>query len=64
MRSPFADPSHGSLTHETTGRAALSARYGNIFSLDVGPDYKGEIRAIDARTLAAVGEMIRNGAVR
>jgi alpha-L-fucosidase len=41
-----------------------AVRYGNIFSLDVGPDYKGDIRAIDAGTLAAVGEMIRNGAAR
>jgi alpha-L-fucosidase len=41
-----------------------AVKHGNIFSLDVGPDYRGEIRAIDARTLATVGEMIRSGNVR
>ncbi len=34
-------------------------RYGNIFSLDVGPDYEGRIREIDVRTLREVGDMIR-----
>ncbi|MCK9640685.1 MAG: alpha-L-fucosidase [Prolixibacteraceae bacterium] len=36
-----------------------AAQYGNIFSLDVGPDYKGEIREIDVKTLHEVGKMIR-----
>lgn len=36
-----------------------AVKYGNIFSLDVGPDYKGRLREIDVRTLQAVGEMIR-----
>jgi hypothetical protein len=34
-------------------------KFRNIFSLDVGPDYKGEIRAIDEKTLREVGKMIR-----
>ncbi len=33
--------------------------YGNIFSLNVGPDYKGKIRDIDVRTLQEVGKLIR-----
>ena len=39
-------------------RGALE--YGNIFSLDVGPNYAGKIRDIDVKTLKQVGEMIRN----
>jgi alpha-L-fucosidase len=35
-------------------------KYGNVFALDVGPDYRGRIRDIDVRTLRQVGEMIRN----
>ena len=34
-------------------------RYGNLFSLDLGPDYAGRIRDIDVRTLTKVGEYIR-----
>lgn len=37
-------------------------KYGNVFALDVGPDYRGRIRDIDVETLARVGEMIRTGA--
>ena len=36
-----------------------AVKYGNIFSLDVGPDYNGQLRAIDVETLRKVGEMIR-----
>ena len=39
-----------------------AVKYGNIFSLDVGPDYHGKLRAIDVKTLHKVGEMIRNHA--
>jgi alpha-L-fucosidase len=38
-----------------------AVKYGNIFSLDVGPDYNGRLRVIDIKTLHQVGEMIRNG---
>jgi alpha-L-fucosidase len=37
-----------------------AVKYGNIFSLDVGPDHNGSLRAIDVQTLHQVGEMIRN----
>lgn len=34
-------------------------KYGNVFALDVGPDYKGKIRKIDVETLKKVGDMIK-----
>ncbi|MCX6879636.1 MAG: alpha-L-fucosidase [Verrucomicrobia bacterium] len=37
-----------------------AVKYGNIFSIDVGPDYAGRLREIDVKTLRQVGEMIRN----
>ncbi|MBS1669720.1 MAG: alpha-L-fucosidase [Bacteroidetes bacterium] len=36
-----------------------AVKFKNIFSIDVGPDYKGNIRAIDAKTLRQVGVMIK-----
>ncbi len=39
-----------------------AVKYGNIFSIDVGPDYNGKLRDIDVATLLEVGEMIRNHA--
>lgn len=36
-----------------------AVKYGNIFSLDVGPDYEGSIRDIDVQTLREVGKLIR-----
>ena len=37
-----------------------AVKFGNIFSLDVGPDYDGRLRKIDVETLQKVGQMIRN----
>ena len=37
-----------------------AVKYGNIFSLDVGPGYDGRLRDIDVSTLARVGETIRS----
>lgn len=34
-------------------------KYGNIFSIDVGPNYEGRLRDIDVTTLKQVGEMIK-----
>jgi alpha-L-fucosidase len=39
-----------------------AVKYGNIFSLDVGPDYAGRLRTIDVQTLRRVGELIRTKA--
>ena len=38
-----------------------AVKFGNIFSIDVGPDYQGKLRAIDVKTLREVGTMIRGG---
>jgi len=38
-----------------------AVKYGNIFSIDVGPDYEGKIRQIDVKTLQQVGKYIRTG---
>ena len=37
-----------------------AVKYGNIFSLDVGPDYNGKLREIDVKTLRQVGRYIRS----
>jgi len=37
-----------------------SVKYGNIFSLNVGPNYEGKIRDIDVKVLNKVGQYIRN----
>ena len=36
-----------------------AVKFGNIFSLDVGPDYAGKLRDIDVQTLRTVGQYIR-----
>jgi len=36
-----------------------AVKCGNLFSLEVGPDYAGRLREIDVQTLRQVGEMIR-----
>jgi alpha-L-fucosidase len=37
-----------------------AVKHGNLFSLNVGPDRSGRLRAIDVETLRAVGAMIGN----
>jgi len=37
-----------------------AVKYGNIFSLDVGPDRNGKLRNIDVETLRKVGALIKN----
>ncbi len=36
-----------------------AVKYGNIFSLDVGPNYEGKLRNIDVATLREIGSRIR-----
>jgi alpha-L-fucosidase len=36
-----------------------AAKFGNLFALDVGPDYGGKLREIDIQTLRKVGQYIR-----
>ncbi len=38
-----------------------AVKYGNIFSLDVGPDYAGRLRGVDVKTLHEIGGKIRPG---
>ncbi|MEI6605118.1 MAG: alpha-L-fucosidase [Verrucomicrobiota bacterium] len=37
-----------------------AVKYGNVFSLDLGPNYEGKLRDIDVQTLRQVGEMIKH----
>jgi alpha-L-fucosidase len=57
----YSLPKHDALCRsaEQIYRDYLGAvKYGNIFSLDVGPDYNGKLRAIDVATLRQVGKLI------
>jgi alpha-L-fucosidase len=36
-----------------------AVKYGNVFALDVGPDYAGKLREIDVQTLRKVGQYVR-----
>lgn len=61
----YSLPIHDGLCHPAEklyGDYQGAVRYGNIFSLDVGPDYAGRLRDIDVQTLREVGQMIRGQA--
>jgi alpha-L-fucosidase len=54
----YSLPEHDGLCHsaEKVFQDYLGAlEFGNIFSLNVGPDYAGRLRDIDVRTLRQVG---------
>ncbi|MDR0703397.1 MAG: alpha-L-fucosidase [Planctomycetaceae bacterium] len=36
-----------------------AVKYGNIFSIDAGPDYDGKLREVDVKTLQDIGKLIR-----
>jgi alpha-L-fucosidase len=58
----YSLPKHDGLAHPAAKlyEDYLGAvKYGNIFSLDVGPDYNGKLREIDVRTLQEIGRLIR-----
>ena len=58
----YSLPEHNNLCHpagKLYNDYLGAVKYGNIFSLDVGPDYEGKLRDIDVKTLKQVGEMIR-----
>jgi len=60
----YSLPKHDNLCHpaEKLFRDYRGAcEYGNIFSINIGPNYAGKIRDIDVATLRRVGEMIRAG---
>ena len=58
----YSLPIHDSLCHPA-GKLYQDYRgavaYGNIFSINVGPNYEGKIRDIDVETLKKVGALIR-----
>ena len=59
----YSLPKHDNLCHpaEKLYQDYLGAvKYGNIFSINVGPNYEGKIRDIDVKTLTQVGNMITN----
>ncbi|HNR34892.1 MAG TPA: alpha-L-fucosidase [Candidatus Hydrogenedentes bacterium] len=61
----YSLPKHDALCHpaEKLFEDYLGAvRHGNIFSIDVGPDYAGRLRAIDVATLRKLGDLIRKHA--
>jgi len=61
----YSLPVHDALCHsaEKIYRDYQGAvKFGNIFSLDIGPDYAGRLREIDVQTLRRVGQMIRDQA--
>jgi alpha-L-fucosidase len=60
----YSLPEHDKLVHpaEKIYQDYLGAvKYGNIFSINVGPNYEGKIRDIDVKTLRKVGKYIRHG---
>lgn len=61
----YSLPVHDKLCHPAARlyRDYLGAvKYGNLFAIDVGPDYTGKLRAVDVATLRQVGALIRDRA--
>ncbi len=57
----YSLPKHDTLCHpaEKLYQDYIGAvKYGNIFSINIGPNYEGKIRDIDVETLKKVGELI------
>lgn len=62
----YSLPKHDNLCHpaEKLYTDYVGAvKHGNIFSINVGPNYEGRLREIDVKTLRQVGEMIRNNVI-
>ena len=58
----YSLPEHDGLCHPAEKIFADyqgARKYGNIFSLNLGPNYEGKLREIDVKTLRQVGDMIR-----
>ncbi|NQU52733.1 MAG: alpha-L-fucosidase [Bacteroidetes bacterium] len=57
----YSLPKHDTLCHpaEKLYEDYVGAvKFGNIFSIDIGPNYEGKIREIDVKTLKHVGQLI------
>lgn len=60
----YSLPKHDKLCHSPKKlyKDYLGAvEYGNIFSINIGPNYEGKIRDTDVKTLTKVGKWIRDG---
>lgn len=60
----YSLPKHDDLCHSADkiyNDYKGARKYGNIFSINVGPNYEGKLREIDVKTLVEVGKMIRAG---
>jgi len=60
----YSLPKHDNLVHPAEKLYADyvgAQEYGNIFSINIGPNYEGRVRDVDVKTLKQVGEMIRAG---
>ena len=58
----YSLPKHDKLCHpaeKVYGDYLGAVKHGNIFSINVGPNYAGKLREIDVKTLREVGAMIR-----
>ncbi len=59
----YSLPKHDTLCHPAEKLYkdyAGAVKFGNIFSIDIGPNYEGKIRDIDVETLTKVGELIKS----
>ena len=59
----YSLPKHDHLCHPAEKiytDYAGAVQHGNIFSINLGPNYEGRLRDIDVKTLSEVGEMITN----
>ncbi|MDA3926983.1 MAG: alpha-L-fucosidase [Kiritimatiellae bacterium] len=57
----YSLPKHDNLCHPATKLYkdyVGAVKHGNIFSIDIGPNYEGKLRDIDVKTLQEVGRMI------
>jgi len=58
----YSLPKHDTLCHTAEkiyNDYQGAVKYGNIFSVNVGPNYEGKLRDIDVATLMQVGELIK-----
>ncbi|MDR1477952.1 MAG: alpha-L-fucosidase, partial [Planctomycetaceae bacterium] len=59
----YSLPKHDQLVHPASklfDDYLGAKKFGNIFSINIGPNYEGKIRDIDVKTLREVGQLIKN----
>ena len=58
----YSLPKHDGLCHPASKLFTDyqgARKFGNIFSINIGPNYEGKLREVDVKTLTEVGRMIR-----